>query len=277
MTADKDVPRRLRSVVARLGTTMLESSGTDVAALDGWTAGDVAAHLRCVAALNLAFATGTPPTGPIRSIYDMAVAADVETIGEMNAASLAAVTERNPALLARDIERDVRAIADACVSQPRRDTTWVGGVRLPVIGVGAHMLLEMLVHGHDIGVAGGAGFDVADEEAQLVFEHFLANVVEGAPASFYGASRRGVRPVRWQLRLRGSTPQSYAFSFADGELSTLPPAAPVDLHITARPAAMLLVMFERKGPIAAALRGQVVVWGRRPWRLPRLMQALQTA
>jgi hypothetical protein len=55
-----------------------------------------------------------------------------------------------------------------------------------------------------------------------------------------------------------------------------PDANPVDVRVTADPVAMLLVMYERVHPLRPLLRGQLRVGGRRAWRLPRLMKALQT-
>jgi hypothetical protein len=39
---------------------------------------------------------------------------------------------------------------------------------------------------------------------------------------------------------------------------------------------MWLLMFGRIGTVGPVLRGQVKVWGRRPWRLRHLMRLLQT-
>ena len=55
-----------------------------------------------------------------------------------------------------------------------------------------------------------------------------------------------------------------------------PGTRPADVHIAADPAVMWLLMFNRMRPLGPALRGQLRVWGRRPWRLRRLMRLLQT-
>jgi hypothetical protein len=47
-----------------------------------------------------------------------------------------------------------------------------------------------------------------------------------------------------------------------------------DAHVSADPAAMLLLMLHRVKPAPLALRGKVVVWGRRPWRVPRMVAAM---
>jgi hypothetical protein len=49
---------------------------------------------------------------------------------------------------------------------------------------------------------------------------------------------------------------------------------PVDFRIAGSAAALILVMFGRMSRLRAMLGGQLLVWGRRPWRLARLQRAL---
>ncbi len=49
---------------------------------------------------------------------------------------------------------------------------------------------------------------------------------------------------------------------------------PVDARISADPATSLLSTFHRLGRIRPAVRGQVVVYGRRPWRVLSLEKLL---
>lgn len=69
----------------------------------------------------------------------------------------------------------------------------------------------------------------------------------------------------YDLRIRGGP--RVVIRFADGRAWLEEPGgAPVDCHILAGPVALLLVLYGRIsqwGPIA---KGQLLTWGRRPWR-----------
>jgi hypothetical protein len=84
-----------------------------------------------------------------------------------------------------------------------------------------------------------------------------------------------MQPVCCELRLRGCTP---VLLVADngGVAVEQPGHRDVDVRISADPAVMWLLMFNRIGTLGPALRGHVRVWGRRPWRLRRLMRLLQS-
>jgi hypothetical protein len=77
----------------------------------------------------------------------------------------------------------------------------------------------------------------------------------------------------FDVRLRGG--RSTVIAIDHGALSIDPPAArQVDCHLSADPAAMLLVMYGRRTLWSAVGRGQIIAWGRRPWLAPRLRTAL---
>ena len=56
------------------------------------------------------------------------------------------------------------------------------------------------------------------------------------------------------------------FVFDDGTLSIEEPSdRRVDVHISADPEVFMLVGYGRVGQWRAALKGQIVAWGRKPW------------
>jgi len=84
-----------------------------------------------------------------------------------------------------------------------------------------------------------------------------------------------MRPVSCELHLRGC--QRVLLVADSGSVAIEEPGSrPADVHIAADPAVMWLLMFGRIGTLGPVLRGQVRVWGRRPWRLRHLMRLLQT-
>jgi uncharacterized protein (TIGR03083 family) len=247
-------------------------------AVGNWNVGDVAAHVREVAILNSLFATGGTPPNELREVYDWATATSVDQVQDMNALALTVLTERSPHVLAPRIEQQVAQMLDATAevdgSEPM---AWLGGLKLPVKAVLAHMLSELLVHGSDIARAEGRPFPIARADAQLVFDGFLLELLRSPDAArFAGDRATTMRPVTCELRLRGSEPVFLVVEDR-GVMVEAPGARPVDVRISADPAAMWLLMFRRISPMRASLEGGVIVWGRRPWRLRRLVQVLRTA
>lgn len=131
---------------------------------------------------------------------------------------------------------------------------------LDLAGVTGTELGELLVHGHDIAKATGQPWPVADDDARLAPRAALRLV----PAYVSPDTARG-HTGGYDLRIRGGP--RLVTRFTEGRASLeQPEGAPVDCHILAAPVALLLVLYGRTpqwGPIA---KGQLVTWGRRPWR-----------
>jgi hypothetical protein len=275
-SAWQGVRHDLDAVAARFVALLRSVSDPEAKALGEWSIGETAAHVRCVSALNSLFASGDGPPDDLRDMYTRALGVDIETVALNNDFGLEWEEERDPRLLADRIEAGVARLLDVTAGAAgHEEVTWLGGMKLPLIAIGSHMLTELLVHGHDIARAEGRTFPISDENARPFFEHQLPSTVKAASATgFLSGSRSDMGPLTWEFRLRGSA--GTVFALTDGELTMPAPGTrSVDLHISARPAAMLLVMWGRRGRIVPALQGHILVWGRRPWRLGRLMKVLQ--
>ena len=71
--------------------------------------------------------------------------------------------------------------------------------------------------------------------------------------------------------VRGSS-----WCFDDGTVHVASgPAESVDCHVSADPAAFLLLMYGRQGPLRPALTGKVIAWGRKPWLAFRMQSLVQ--
>lgn len=63
----------------------------------------------------------------------------------------------------------------------------------------------------------------------------------------------------------------------DGTLAVEEPrGAPVDCHLSVDPVIYLLLVFNRISPWKPILRGQLITWGRKPWRVTELGSLLRT-
>ena len=245
-------------------------------AIGTWDIADTAAHVLLVARLNSLFTIGGEPDEDLVPVVAEAANVDFTTVSNMNQHGRAIIDMNDVQVLARRIEEQLQRLLDDSNQLRGSDTiTWLGGLPLSRSAVLAHMVSELLLHGFDIARAEGRTFGLPATAARQYFELFLVQVIRhGYDSGFLpdlGEADSGP-PVSWELRLRGSRPLAFAY---DHGRVRIKPVGPVDVHISADPGAMLLMMYNRVKPLGPAIRGQVVPWGRRPWKLKRLMEVMQ--
>lgn len=235
--------------------------------LGHWGTGEVAAHASHVIRLDGEALAGRPlPPAELRP-------AAVATVTD---AELAADPERDPGALAERIEGQLAELL-ARTERPAIETvTWLGGVQLPASAVMCHLLEELLVHGFDLARAGGRPWPIAPAHAALAIVGAAAPIVTAAgPTAFVNPKQAAGFRARFDIRLRGQA--RFTMEFDEGlfiRVGSNGHDGPVDAHVSADPGAMLLLMLNRVQPAPLALRGKVMVWGRRPWRVARMMAAM---
>jgi hypothetical protein len=272
-----DIRMSLEDTVDRFSTLLHSVQDRDAPAVGSWSIADTAAHVREVATLNSTWATGGSPPAEYREAYDLAATVSVDDVNRVNALSLASAPERDLHALAGLIEERIKLMlyltSDADGSE---QVSWLGGLKLPLTAVLGHTLSELLVHGGDIARAEGRDFPITPPQARLIFEGFLFPLLTAADAAGFGGERSdSMRPVVCELRLRGCE-RVLLVADQEGVALEQPGTRRPDAHIAAEPAVMWLLMFNRVGALGPALRDQVKVWGRRPWRLRHLMRLLQS-
>lgn len=202
---------------------------------------------------------------------------------ESPAPHAATFQERLTAFTARTLEdepqRDLPTIGDLVVSgtsafldasagrapDDRVDTPWYGdGATLSLTAATCLLLAEQVVHGYDVAQAIGAAWPISRRDACLIF----TAVQSMMPMIVNPDAARGVTAT-YDIRLRGGRP--FVVHVEDGavrvEAST---TGTVDCHLSADPAAFLLVGYGRINQWHAIGRGQLATWGRRPWLALRL-------
>src|SRR5947209_637822 len=267
----------LQETVPRFAALLHSVRDPDAPAVGTWNIAETAAHVREVSVLNSTWAAGGIPPPEFRQVYERAATVAVDQVNELNALSLASAPERDVHALAGVIEERIELMLYLTAgADGNEQVSWLGGLKLPLTAVLGHTLSELLVHGGDIARAEGRAFPITATQATLIFEGFLFPLLTAANAAEFGGERSELmRPVCCEFRLRGC---ERVLLVADESrvLIEAPGTRPADVHIAADPAVMWLLMFNRMRPLGPALRGQLRVWGRRPWRLRRLMRLLQT-
>jgi hypothetical protein len=143
----------------------------------------------------------------------------------------------------------------------------IEGIRGRPVFFGCHILGETLVHGDDIArAAGGLPWPVPRRAASLVLRCFMLDVVcqalsaGPATAPFFSID----------LQLAGQD-RFHLVKDAGGMRIEAPSRRRVDVHLRACPAGLLALIWKRRSPASLLARGELLVWGRRPWKVRDLL------
>ena len=255
----------LRDVASGLVALMRNVPDTNSVSVGTWTVGDVAAHLSHVFRFDTDAIAAKPLLEAIVTAAGMA---------EVNAKMLAEDDERDPAALADRIGA-LAAEFDDVASRSRTATVdWLQGVCLPASVVACHLLEECLIHGHDLAKAIGQPWPIRRHHALLAVEGGVLPLLRALPpTAFVDQEKAGSFRARFELRLRGGSRTVMAFD--RGSLTLRAGyAGDVDARISADPAALMLVFIGRQGIEKRLLGGKLAAWGPRPWKLARMLTAI---
>jgi len=234
----------------KLSATMRQVTDPSPRAVGTWTIGETAQHVSSAAEYLLAAVRGE---------------ADLERfdeVDEINARVLAEDEERSPRILADRFDRGSMALV-AYARTVHGDPTVVpfAGLEVPLATLLGIELGEVLIHGCDIARAAGLPWQIDRAHAVLAHEAYMPLL----PSTLDRERASGVR-LAIDLRVRGMQP--VVVRIQDGVLVVEDAHGQrVDCHISVDPVVYLLLEFNRIKPWKPMLRGQLVTWGRRPWRV----------
>lgn len=244
---------------ARVAGMIRSAPDPSAPAVGEWSLKEVAAHLAGMGGLYRSYAAGEG--SPVRSF---------EGIAAFNEERLRGHADEGLAQLADGLEGGMKeTVEELRGAGGERVVPWIAGIETTTGQLAGLIVGELLVHGHDVARAVGAPWRIDPAHANAVFEAaapILPHYVDEEAA-------RGFSGV-FDLRMRGGSRRHLVFE--NGHLSVEQPGTRrVDCHISADPSAFLLVGYGRMGPVAPALTGKMLAWGRRPWlgfKLPRLLK-----
>lgn len=256
----------LRDVVPSLVTLVRSVPDANSASVGTWTVGDVAAHLSHVFRFDTDAVAGRPVPEAIVTPAGMA---------EVNTRMLRGEDgERDPAVLADRIDTLATEFDDVASRSRAATVDWLQGARLPPSAVACHLLEECLIHGHDIARVTGRPWPIQRHHALLAVEGAVLPLIAALPpTAFVNQEKAGSFRARFELRLRGGG--NTLLVFDDGSL-TLNAAGTrdVDAHLSADPSALMLVFIGRQGIGKPLLGAKLAAWGRRPWKLTRMLTVI---
>jgi uncharacterized protein (TIGR03083 family) len=249
----------LTASAERLSAVMRQVTDPSPRAVGTWTIGETAQHVSGAPEYFLAAAHGE---GELRRL-------DAAQAG--NAHDLAVNPERDPQILADRLSRGEQALA-AYAREADGDPLvrpYVG-VEIPLSTLLGVALGEVLVHGFDIARAAGLPWHIERAHAVLVIQ-------AGLPLLPYTLDKDRAAGVHLAIDLRLRAIAPFIVRVQDSALTVEPyHGQRVACHISADPVVYLLLVFNRIGPVKPMLRGQLVTWGRRPWRVNELQALLTT-
>jgi len=255
----------LKAAATRLGAVIRSASRPDAPALGIWTVTDVAVHVLTAIQGVTALAEGAPGGFGLADISELAAFTTAAVRGEAGA-SLSEVAD--------GIERG--RFLELLEAAGGLDTTheWmISGMHVPRSTMTCHLFSEVLVHGHDIAVANGVPWPIPRRHAAIVVDGFLLPLIGMLGRTVVDQeAARGLRAC-YEIHVRGGGRSWVRFDDGTVTVDTLA-QRPVDCYLSVDPEAFLLVAWGRRSQWPAIARGQLTVWGRRPWLGPRLRSLL---
>lgn len=243
----------------RLAEVLRQISDPTQHAIGIWSIGETANHVANSHEYFLAAARGD------------ATLESLDDVDAGNARSLAEDPERDPSVLADRLESGVQGLvryARAVDGNPMVQPFI--GVEVPLSTLLAIELGEVLVHGYDIAEAAGLSWRIEPADALLAHREFLALF-----PYLLDKKRSTEARVKAEIRIRGMDP--VVVSIHDGILEVEKAAGQkVDFTMSVDPAAYLLMYFNRVNPLTEMLRGNLMLWGRRTWKIQTFQSAFVT-
>ncbi|MER5333515.1 maleylpyruvate isomerase family mycothiol-dependent enzyme [Micromonospora sp. NPDC002717] len=241
-----------------------------------WSVADTLAHVGSIAWLYVCLVDPERPLPPVPGVDTLLSGTTVDTVADFNDVMLGHLTERDPQPLLDRLQADVKQFLVACEGRrPDETVPWLAGAQVPLAGLCAHLVNEVLIHGHDVARATGQPWEIPSPHAVLFLELFLAGVVRhGYGRLIDGGSPPSERRIVVEFRSAYAAPVRLLLH--RGVVSFAEPDARPDVRIDHDPATLSLMMFGRISRARAVLSGKVRISGRRPWLLPAFQRKFRT-
>jgi uncharacterized protein (TIGR03083 family) len=265
----------MRDAADRFADLVLSAPRPGSMATAHWSVADTAAHVVTIASLYTSLVRPDEVPLPIAALADHIPTTTVDTVAALNEVALSHFTERDPQELVKLLRASVDQILRTTDGRdPMEPVDWLGESRVPLAGVLAHLINELLIHGRDIARATGSRWVIAPQDAALFFDLFLVGVVN------YGYGRLADRDEpppdrRIAVEFRSRYTTTVTLVLHHGRVTTQAPGGDIDVRLSFDPTTLNLMLFGRVSRPRALLTGKVVVRGRRPWLLPAFLRTVR--
>jgi uncharacterized protein (TIGR03083 family) len=258
----------------RFGWLVRSAPDPQELATKDWTVAVTAAHVAAVAH-NSTMVRVDPAIVPTAEVTDLFAATTMDTISDLNDVMLGEFGERDLRALGAGLRADVdRILRVTARRDPAELITWLGEAKIPLVGILAHLLNEILMHGRDIARASGLAWTIPPGDAAHVFDLFIVGMMRHGLGHILDNDEPPMqRRIAVEFRSAHTIPITVVLQH--GQVSVEEPGGPTDIRLSFDPPGLLLMLFHRISPVRAALTGKVVMWGKRPWLLPAFMRTVR--
>jgi hypothetical protein len=255
----------VKDVGDRITELVLAAPDTAAMATADWTIMDTVAHLTAMAWNYTARVVSDDHPLPVPGTEQHMATTTVDNINDgLNVAMFDGYPERRPHEVLARLDTSIKEIlALTADADPARTVLWLGNSRIPLAGVLAHFLNEMLIHGRDIARAARIPWDVSQEHTALFFDQFLVEIARNVGDVLEDG--RPPRPGRIAVEFRSAYTSPVTIALQDGAVSVEEPDRDNDVRVYFQPTALDLVLFHRLSKPRAVMTGSLRVWGRSPW------------
>ncbi|MDN3354099.1 hypothetical protein [Actinomadura sp. DC4] len=278
-TIEKDQWQGVRTSVRETGDRFAEMVATakdpGAEVTPNWSVAVTAAHVTSLAWLNTTLlGPGAEPL-PVPGLTERLPETTVDDVNAINDLTLAHFIERDPQVLAAMLRDHIGTMLDSSEGRdPSEPLTWLGGAQVPVAGLFAHLLNELLLHGHDIARTTGHPWAVPSKDAAYFFEMFMVGLARNGVGRLLDGGGPP-RDRRIAVEFRSDYVEPVTLVLRNGRVTAEPPGEDTDVRVRFDPAVFTLMMFGRVSKPRAVLARKVSVGGRRPWLLPVFLRTLR--
>lgn len=240
-----------------------------------WSVADTTAHVTTVAFLNTMLLQAAPIPFNMPGLTEAIAATTVEGVHDLNDQVMKHFTERDAGELLATLRAHIDLMLTASQSHdPTQTFSWLGAAKLPLAGMFAHMVNELLIHGNDIARAVKVPWAMPAQDAALFFDLFYAGMVSSNTGRLLDGSKR---PLRRRIAVEFRSPYTTPVTFVvrNGTVSAQPPGPGTDATVRFDPATLNMMMFGRISRIRAVLTRKIVITGPRPWLMPAFLRTVR--
>ena len=251
----------------RLSRMIEDVTDPNAIAIGHWTVRDVAAHVSHTIGIDRD-ATAGRPIPPSDSVAD---------IDNYVNERVAADPEQDLRVLARRIRDRSRQLVEATARHgPGETFPWFASAQVGANTTVSHSLGDIVVHELDIARAVGRRWSIPRVDALAAIYGFLVPASSAIDFAEFAGGDIFDGPICIDLRIRGGHPIYFVVDEGSFRIEQASPS-PADLHVSADPASLMMLMFQREPRWKAIVTGRVVAWGRHPLRALSFLDRMASA
>jgi hypothetical protein len=240
-----------------------------------WSVADTTAHVTTVSFLNTTLLQAAAMPFDMPNLTEAIAATTIEGVHGLNEQVMSHFTERDTDQLLGTLGYHIDLMLTASRSRDPAETfSWLGGARVPLAGMFAHLVNELLIHGNDIASAAKVPWAMPAEDAGLFFDLFYVGLASGNPGRLLDGSKRPLKR-RIAVEFRSAHTNPVTFVVRDGTLAVEPVGPGADAKVRFDPAALNMMMFGRISRSRAILTRKIIIGGRRPWLMPAFLRTVR--